>query len=438
MLLPYKIIGRLIWRHDEEIARMQSAKKSIDVQMEIWQGKRNAHYHVLDIGWFGLAIPALGSFLSVYAIHLGASAFDLGLISSLPSLFMLFATFASGWWNQHFDNSIQAIQWPTLLSRARVLLLIALPLMPEAWRIPVFIINMALFAIPTGLANVSFLVLLRETISDDQLTSLVSRRQIVFNLSVAASTLGLGLWLEKVAFPLNYQVMFAFAFAAMMMSQLQLNRMQILYPRFEKAQTQKTTEDSPWRSPEFRRIAILIFALFASYFTLIPVIPLRLVNDLGASEGFISVYSFLELIGAATMAFFTSRVISRFGHRLVIIATMTITALGALILAGANTTLLTLPAAILAGGAWAATDITQYSFFSLAIRDAGKTSYSSAYFQTLSIAIFVGPMIGSTLANSGLDLSIVLVFGAALRLGAGLLTRRYRPVQGTPSNALPA
>ena len=43
----------------------------------------NFHHLVQNTVWFGLATPATARFLSVYAIHVGATPFQLGLIASL-------------------------------------------------------------------------------------------------------------------------------------------------------------------------------------------------------------------------------------------------------------------------------------------------------------------------------------------------------------------
>ncbi len=49
------------------------------------------------------------------------------------------------------------------------------------------------------------------------------------------------------------------------------------------------------------------------------------------------------------------------------------------------------------------------------------TTYSVAYNQVIGLAVFLGPMLGSTLANNGVNLLLVMGLGALLRLIAGPL-----------------
>lgn len=396
------------------------------------QETENHRHLVADIGWFGIAVPAIGGFLSIYAINLGADALALGLLASLPAIAMLAGTFLTEWWSNRYTDPVQAMLLPGLGMRLRILLLAFIPFLPPAWWVPALLAAMTVMAVATSISNVTFLVVLQQAVTRQRLTSLVSRRQFVMNLCIAGSTLLLGVWLERVAFPVNYQVMFGVLFAATMVS---LWHVQRIRPLPEEADTPPAetmrgpgpqTSARPWRIPAFRSTAFLIGLVFLCYFSILPVIPLRLVNNLGASEGFISIYSFLELMGAATMARFASQLVSRFGHRTMVLTGMTITGVSAIILSVAPTLIITLPAALINGAAWTATDISQFSYFNQTVAQARKTPFTNAYFQALAVAMFIGPMIGSTLASSGIAIPVVLLIGAGLRILSGWLMHRHR------------
>jgi hypothetical protein len=47
------------------------------------------------------------------------------------------------------------------------------------------------------------------------------------------------------------------------------------------------------------------------------------------------------------------------------------------------------------------------------------TRYTTLFHQLIFIAAFIGPMVGSNLANAGISLMLVLMAGAGLRLLAG-------------------
>jgi hypothetical protein len=49
------------------------------------------------------------------------------------------------------------------------------------------------------------------------------------------------------------------------------------------------------------------------------------------------------------------------------------------------------------------------------------TRYTTVYQQLVYIAAFIGPMVGSNLANAGVNLLIVMVVGATMRVVAGVV-----------------
>src|SRR5690348_10232260 len=86
-------------------------------QITLPHEKSNYHHLVLDMTWFGLATAATSRFMSVYAIRLGATPIELGLISSLPAIVLLFSSSFGGWWMKRHDNPTQALRLPSILFR---------------------------------------------------------------------------------------------------------------------------------------------------------------------------------------------------------------------------------------------------------------------------------------------------------------------------------
>ncbi len=389
----------------------------------------------VEVGWFGVAYPALGTFLSVYAINLGADALALGLLSSLPAVTMFLGTFLAGWWNDRYPDIMQGYVAPALLTRARLLFLALVPFAPPEWRVTVLIGGLAFMGVVTGLGNVVFTVLMQRAVTRRRFIDLISRRQLMINLGLAISTLALGFWLENAPFPLNYQVMQVAAFGAWMFSYTYVVGVR---PLPEEALSEPdapplSEKGHPWHDPAFRGLALRVGLVLTCYIAVLPIIPLRLVNDLGAAEGFISLYSFLELMGAVGIALVARRLIDRFGHLNVVAGAMTITGLCMVALALTPARELVLPVALLNGAAWVATDISQFSFYAQKIRAARTTAYSSAFNQVGMVASVIGPLIGSTLASGGVALPVVLLIGAGLRIASGWTMRTYRTPQPAPA-----
>lgn len=175
-----------------------------------------------------------------------------------------------------------------------------------------------------------------------------------------------------------------------------------------------------WRSRSFQRVAFVTAVIHIAFFTLVPVTPLYLVNRFNADEGFMAIFAMVELAAGAGAAMLAPHVAKRIGTRAMIAAAMLGTAVAALIIGFAPNLYLTLFAAAFSGGCWtAAAGVGLFSFFMDSTPEGEVGAYSTAYNQVIGLSVFIGPMIGSTLANSGVDLALVIGFGAALRLIAG-------------------
>lgn len=386
----------------------------------------NVRHLVRDIAWFGIAAAATSRFLSVYAIRLGADATALSLLTSIPALVLLFSSTFAGLWVRRFDSPKSALLIPGIAFRFVFLLPAFAPFVPRQWQAPYLIFAASLPAIVQGLAATAFVILMRSAIQDPVVPSLLSRRSMAFNITLAIGALGFGYWLEQATFPQNYQIMFLFAFFAALMSMRHVmyvdttpNPCPLASPAGDKA---AKSAASPWHSPGFRRVALTIMIAYIAYFSVYALVPLHLVNNLNASEGFIALYGIVELTAGAAVGMFTSRVSARIGNRAMVALAMIGTSISTAIVALSPSLPFTLLAAGMAGASWTTVAmIGLYAYFTENTPPEHMSTYGAAYHQVLGLAMFIGPLVGSLLARSGLELVIVLLIGSGLRFIAAPL-----------------
>ena len=386
----------------------------------------NMHHLVRDVAWFGLAAAATSRFLSVYAIRLGADATALSLLTAIPALILLMSSTFAGMWVSRFKSVKGALLIPSIGFRLVFLLPAFAPFVPQKWQAPYLIFAASLPAVVQGLAATAFVVLMRSAVQDTMMPALLSRRSIAMNLTVAIGALGFGYWLEQATFPQNYQIMFLFAFFAAMMSVRHVMHVDCSPNPCPLVSPQVTgvpkSAASPWRSPNFRRVAMTIMIAYIAYFSVYALVPLHLVNDLHATEGFIALYGIVELGAGAAVGTITSRVAARVGNRTMIALAMIGTALSTLIVALSPSLPFTLLAAGIAGASWTTVAmIGLFSYFTENTPPEHMSTYGAAYHQVLGLAMFIGPLVGSLLSRSGLDLITVLLIGSALRFVAAPL-----------------
>lgn len=373
-----------------------------------------AHLSLESI-WFGLAVVTTSQFLSIFAIRLGANALELGLMESIPAVVLFLSTWAGNWWRQRSDSTVRAILLPSLGRRFTFLLPIFTPFLPQQWQVPWLIFSVSLPAIPQSIAAVINPVLWREAVGDDRLTHLVSRRSIAQHVATSISGLAFGFFLEQSVFPQNYQVMFAIAFALVMVSLWHISRVQTSLP--DPLAPAPPPIGSPWRMRSFQHVAVAALISYLAYYAMRAIIPLHLVEGLGAGEAFMSLYSLFRLVTSIGVALVTARICLVLGNRSTLAMAILFMAGEAFILSVSQTLTPTLVAAALGGASWTMVSVSLYGY--LAQHTVAETRSSAAFNQTTYFGMIVGPMIGSALANGGLDLVTVLAIGAVMRLVAG-------------------
>ncbi|MEZ4669063.1 MAG: hypothetical protein R3E39_14245 [Anaerolineae bacterium] len=188
----------------------------------------NFQHFVTEIAWFGLAFPAMDRFREVFAIRLGMDASQLIWMASLPALILLVTSSLAEHWLRRYNEPLQAIFWPGIGFRLAFLLPALTSFMPAQLQIPWLFLAVGLPAAAQGIAAVGFIVMLREAVPEKEIARLHSRRLLALNLTVSVSGLAIGLWLDKVPFPINYQIMFAAAFIFSMVSWVYVNKVRAL------------------------------------------------------------------------------------------------------------------------------------------------------------------------------------------------------------------
>ncbi|MBN1678971.1 MAG: MFS transporter [Anaerolineae bacterium] len=389
------------------------------------QAKANFHHLVMDIVWFAVAFPATSRFLSVYAIRLDASPTVLGLLSALPALVAMLTSALARRWRVRYADTSRAVSLPGLGFRLVFLLPVFTPLMPSDWQPLWLVVAVTVPALAQGISSVLFLVLMREAVGPSKVTALLSRRSMMFNITLAVSTLGLGFWLEQVTFPANYQIMFLAAFAVSLMSWWHVTRVRVLpsidVPRY--AQLHDTPPVRALRSPAMLQVGFVTVLAHLSFFMLAPVIPLWLVDGLGAGESYMSFFALAELGAAAVIAAYVHRLIRHFGSQTTIAVGLFGTALSAALLAGFPSLIVALPAGALSGASWTLAAVSLFGYFNDNTPDDSVTRYTTVYNQVAMLAMFIGPLLGSQLAGTSLDLTAVLGIGMVLRLLASGLVQ---------------
>lgn len=398
------------------------SSQAVDVRIE----KANFLHLVLDIAWFGLALAATTRFLTVYAIRLGAQPHELALMAALPGIALMLATGLAAWWRRRYANSVQSLFLPGLGQRLVFFLPALAPLFPPSWQ-PVWLILAATLPnIPTGIAGAIFNAMLREAISDHRMTALLSNRSMALNAALAIGTLGFGLLLQWIPFPMNYPIVFLLAFAASLISQWHVVSIRVKSSVVLPPTKRVPIRESVWFSRAFWPIALVTLLVHVGFFTLVSITPYYLVTHLGADESYIALFGMVELGAGAVSSLIVAKVMPRLGALRVIGLSMGGLAAAAAIFALTTDLNLILVGAALSGAAWSTAGIIGiYAILYERLPENQATNWSMAHLQMIAFGIFVGPILGDALLQTDISVPMVILICAGLRLVIGVMIYIY-------------
>lgn len=159
----------------------------------------------LAVGYATAGMP----FLAVFLTRLGASNFEVGLLTSMPAFTGLLFAIPLGLWLQQKRNLIPWYSWTRFLQLSGFALTGLIPfLLPqEAW-IPAIILVWGLITFPQAILTILFNVVMSSVAGNVSRFELLSRRWALVGMITTVATLGIGEVLSRRNFPFNFQLVF--------------------------------------------------------------------------------------------------------------------------------------------------------------------------------------------------------------------------------------
>jgi hypothetical protein len=387
----------------------------------------NVQIDAIGVGLIGAAIP----FLPVFLTRLGASNFQIGLLTAMPGLTGLLLALAVG---RFLQGQRQVVPW---FSRARFLIAIAYALtavatmvVPPRYAIPVVLGIWAAASLPTVVLNVSFSVVMGKVAGPKHRFNLMSRRWTIYSLMVSLSVAAVGVLLKLLAFPGNYQWVFIGLSAGGLMSLYFSSHIQLPDAVPPPAQAASGGLRSYARlirgQPAFVSFALKRFVYMSAIALATPLFPLYYVRVVQASDSWISLIN-VALMATPVLGYALWNRASRArGTRFVLVAaTFGLMLHPALTAATQRVELIALVAG-LSGIFQAGLDLV---FFDELLRTS-PVEYTATFVSLAQgmqyLALVVSPLVGTFLADH-IGLGGALLVSAGLRLiGMGLFAWKDR------------
>jgi MFS family permease len=290
--------------------------------------KRNFRYVQIDA--IGVSISNVAApFLPVFLTRLGASNFQVGLLTSMPGVTGLIFAILVGRFLQTRQN---IVPWYSL-SRLFVISCYALTgvltfVLSSEYTVVATLAIWALATLPQTALAVAFSVVMNAVAGPEGRYNLLSRRWAIFGLTTVVGTFFVTRMIDLMQFPYNYAVMFLGLSVGGLISYYFSNQIKLpdqtplaFRPSSSALESARNYYSLIRGAPAFTSFALKKFVYYSALVLSQPIMPLFLVREVKATDSQIGLIT-MSMTIVMLLGYFLWPLASRkFGGRFVLLAT---------------------------------------------------------------------------------------------------------------------
>jgi MFS family permease len=392
--------------------------------------RRNARILSLEAAWAGAAGGVYVSFLSIFALRLGAAPFEIGLLTTGPALAgIIFPLPAARLVKRYWGKRVVVL--PLAVYRMLYAVVALVALLPHHARVAVLVGAVGLLAVPLAYFNTAFVPLFAKVLPQDTRGRVIGIRGTVSGLTSTGAVLVAGWILDRIPFPLNFEIMFGAAFVCAQMSTWLISRLEIPAlnediptpipaPGASQPDSAGRAGRLPRYAPFWRFIGSAVVLLVGIY---VPaaLYPLVLVNRLHASNAWIGALGMGGGLCGVALALLWAPGSKKIGSRWLLVA---ICALYTLVPLGANHAASLgayIPVSLAGGGLGAVLGMGILQCLLEVTPERQQTQYLAIYSMVANTAVAIAPLLGTyVLSTAGMTWAFALA-ACCIALGSILL-----------------
>jgi MFS family permease len=388
------------------------------------QNFRNVQIDAVGVGIAAAAAP----FLPVFLTRLGASNFQVGLLTAMPAFTGLFFSILVGRFLARRQNIVPWYSTARLLTFSCYALtgLASMLFAPQHTIAAVLLIWMFATA-PQTVVAVAFSVVMNAVAGPDGRYALMSRRWSIIGLTIALTVTLAGQVLDRLSFPLNYQAVFiGLALGALISFYFSIHlRLPTVeppahIPGLSRAQRLKGYIQLVRNERPFVSFTAKRFVYLAGTTLGLPLFPLYFVYDVHATEAWIGVINSTQMAVTLVGYLFWARQGRRRGSRFVLLWTTLGVALYPALVASTRDVHWIVLCAGLAGMFQAGLDLVFFDELMKTVPVQHSAIFVGLAQSLQHLAAVIAPLIGTALTTH-IGIGGALLVSAAIRLvGFGL------------------
>ncbi len=383
--------------------------------------ERNARLLYLNTASIGVPAAGIGAFIAVFMARLGASPAILSWLTSAPAFIAMLALIPGAVIAERNRDQVKVRCNAIRTQRLVFLLCAVLPFfLPGPLLLIPLVVLWAAKTVPESVSTPAWTAVIAHAISPTKRAQVNATRWALLSVVSAVASAFFGWMLDRVAFPLNYQLVFFLSFAFGWLDPLFFAKIQIDLldlPEVSAAQSLFRRIADYFRPVLAHRPFLVVMALMIPYrFALnlpAPLFSLFWVNTLQAPDTLIGLRG---TVGHTALVFgyvFWGRMAKRLGQRRLMAFSALGLALYPIVTGLAPTAAWLLPAAAIWGLTASGIDVGLFEVMLSAMPGQRQPLFAAVWSIIANAAAFAGPLVGAALAQRvGLGTALLVAGGA--------------------------
>jgi MFS family permease len=357
-------------------------------------------------------LASAATFTAAFALRLGATNSEIGLLTSIPALMAVLVSLPAGRFLNKKSRRKPWILGSLVLYRSVFLIIALLPFfhMPDKTLAVVVIGLIVTFSSLAHVFNVGFIPMLSDVVPEGKRAGVFSARNIIYNISLSICGFLFGLWLEKRIFPANYQILYAFGFVTSLLSFYYLLKVQVpdsvVKPASQRS-TMKRNLRQAWselrqvmsNNSDFIRITGDTLLHGIGVWMVGPLYILHYMRDLGANEGWLGLNGTISTTATILGFAFWRWLMVRWGEPVTLKRAILWIGFYPLVVGLLPSLPLILVATAINGLIVPGVNLSHFTTLLKVTPEENRPGYTAAYITIANVGAFLCPLAGVALAN---------------------------------------
>lgn len=391
----------------------------------------NVQMDAIGVGMASAALP----FIPVFLARLGANSFQVGLLTTLPAITGLLLSIPFG---QFLETRKNIVKWYSITRAVGLARFALIGLIPFAFSssnaIILILVIWAMFTIPLTLLQTMFSVVMNAIAGPQGRFELLSRRWSIIGITTAITVFLTGQVLDRIVFPLNYQiVLIVFSLGGVL--SYQYSRRLILpeqTPHHDETRKKLVQRIRNYihlvrNEKPFFNFAAKRFVFMLGFTMAAPILPLYFVRQIQAPDSWIAIFSTTQTSLLFIGYFLWLKVSRTRGSRIILILTTLFLSFYPMAIAISKAYWLVAVFAAIQGLFEAGLNLVFFDELMKTVPEEHTASFVSIAQSIQFLASVIAPTIATTLADQ-LGLSAALVIAGVIQLTGFMLFTFLKPM----------